>query len=393
MVAVITTGQNPGQAVCYNERKVERGVAFALLAMNYPGDIDELTLRQKILRLENLGCLNPRVSMRSLHITLSFDMLERLEQSTMAVLATDYMRRIGFGNQPYLVYEHRDTPHPHLHIVTTPVDRDGVRIPINDLVRVESRQITEAMEVFYNLRKTYPVYGGIIYAYDPIDHGRNLLEEAFVPFISLDEALSPAMSRVLDKVLTDYRFTNLEEFNALLSPFRLRATRGGPTSMTYEHHGLIYQALDEEGRPKRCYIKASHLPGKPTLFYLEERFEQHRPEQAAYAVRIRNLVDWSLVEEGPHTLPVLYRNLESAGVQTIWAHPKNVMVPSVVYIDHQTHWAFGGVALGEPYSAPGLMRRCHLDLKDLEQSLTQLEEQDRHTPGDTEQYWYRGFSQ
>ena len=29
------------------------------------------------------------------------------------------MEQIGFGDQPYLVYQHNDAGHPHIHIVTT----------------------------------------------------------------------------------------------------------------------------------------------------------------------------------------------------------------------------------------------------------------------------------
>ena len=34
-------------------------------------------------------------------------------------IADEYMQKIGFGEQPYLLYQHNDAGHPHIHIVTT----------------------------------------------------------------------------------------------------------------------------------------------------------------------------------------------------------------------------------------------------------------------------------
>ena len=38
------------------------------------------------------------------------------------------MQGIGFGNQPYLVYQHHDAGHPHIHMVTANIQADGQRI-------------------------------------------------------------------------------------------------------------------------------------------------------------------------------------------------------------------------------------------------------------------------
>ncbi|MGI8583448.1 MAG: relaxase/mobilization nuclease domain-containing protein [Chitinophagaceae bacterium] len=38
------------------------------------------------------------------------------------------MDKIGFAEQPYLVYQHLDAGHPHIHIVTTNIQQSGKRI-------------------------------------------------------------------------------------------------------------------------------------------------------------------------------------------------------------------------------------------------------------------------
>jgi hypothetical protein len=56
------------------------------------------------------------------------------------------MQGIGLGQQPYVVIRHRDTPHAHVHIVTTDIRPDGTKIDLwvgrlrrLQLVRVWSR--------------------------------------------------------------------------------------------------------------------------------------------------------------------------------------------------------------------------------------------------------------
>jgi hypothetical protein len=42
-----------------------------------------------------------------------------LSKEKITEIAVEYMDKIGFGEQPYLVYQHFDSGHTHLHIVTT----------------------------------------------------------------------------------------------------------------------------------------------------------------------------------------------------------------------------------------------------------------------------------
>lgn len=46
----------------------------------------------------------------------------------MADIAEEYMQRMGYGDQPYEVYLHRDIARAHLHIISVPVGPDGQKI-------------------------------------------------------------------------------------------------------------------------------------------------------------------------------------------------------------------------------------------------------------------------
>ena len=63
-----------------------------------------------------------------MHISLNFDASDKLSQNELKEIADKYVKEIGFGEQPYLVYQHHDSGHPHIHIVTTNIRNDGSRI-------------------------------------------------------------------------------------------------------------------------------------------------------------------------------------------------------------------------------------------------------------------------
>lgn len=83
---------------------------------------------------------------KAVHISLNFHPGEKLTEETLKEIAHEYMERMGFGAQPYLVYQHFDAGHPHLHIVTTNIRRDGSRITLYRIGKYESESARQAIE-------------------------------------------------------------------------------------------------------------------------------------------------------------------------------------------------------------------------------------------------------
>ena len=356
MIARIETAKSLAHAVKYNEDKVSLGVA-RFISSN--GGMFFQSVEEKIRYLQDRADLNKRVKVQCTHIFLNFAPGDVTGLHWFDNLSRIYMERIGFGTQPYLVYEHWDAPHPHLHIVSTPIDEEGKRILLNDLIRYGSRKITLAMEREFDLMRTHGNKRPGSYNLDERYIEGNLLEEEAAPPIAFGrETMGPAMDRTLRKVLGHYRCTSLDELNALLRPYRLKADRGKPGSRTYEHGGLVYKVLDEHGKPQGNYIKASQLPGQPTLAYLQKRFEECRPGQEKAALQVRNLVDWALLNEDAPSLPRLQEDLQESGIQMIWGS-------DLVYVDHRTRWAFSASVLGKVYEAPAILNRCRAEREDL----------------------------
>ena len=128
MVAKITLPKSIEAALSYNEKKVQRGDAVCLQASNYLQEPGEINFYQKLAGFEQRNSLNERATTKTLHVSLNFDPSEKLNGNKLVQIAFDYMIKIGFGEQPYLVYKHEDAGHPHIHIVSTTIKSDGRRI-------------------------------------------------------------------------------------------------------------------------------------------------------------------------------------------------------------------------------------------------------------------------
>lgn len=107
MVAIIKTGHSIRAMLNYNENKIKEGKAECIGQGNYPVDAERLTYTMKLNRLEKQCKLNENVKRNTVHISLNFDPSEaNLPQEKLLEIAESYMDKIGFGNQPYLIYQH-----------------------------------------------------------------------------------------------------------------------------------------------------------------------------------------------------------------------------------------------------------------------------------------------
>ncbi|MEP0711137.1 MAG: relaxase/mobilization nuclease domain-containing protein, partial [Algoriphagus sp.] len=106
MVAIIKTSTSLRRPFHYNENKVNESVAELILAQNYPMKNAEQATDLRLKYLLKLASLNSRTSVNAVHISLNFAPGEDFEKEKLQKIVNEYMRGIGFENQPYLVYKH-----------------------------------------------------------------------------------------------------------------------------------------------------------------------------------------------------------------------------------------------------------------------------------------------
>lgn len=71
---------------------------------------------------------NHRVEKPVVHISLNPSSDDILTDEQLTVLAREYLTKLGYGNQPFIIYKHEDTGRPHLHILTTCITDQGTKI-------------------------------------------------------------------------------------------------------------------------------------------------------------------------------------------------------------------------------------------------------------------------
>ncbi|HEY8969283.1 MAG TPA: relaxase/mobilization nuclease domain-containing protein, partial [Puia sp.] len=235
----------------YHEQKQKLGMAECIGAGNFLKDLPNLDLRDKQYHLQRLASLNEAVTNRVLHIALTFHPIEKLSNQQMAGLAGEYLERMKLGHQPYLVYRHYDTPHPHAHLVIAGVHKDATRVHLTPADYHESWNIAGEMTLKHHLAQSPSLEE---------TRKRQVLKIKYH-----EMPLRSSINNVLNKVLPMYKYPHLEGLNAVLKLYNLQAYRGKEGSDMHLHRGLVLRVLDNNGEPLHGYFKASSFDGKPTL--------------------------------------------------------------------------------------------------------------------------------
>jgi uncharacterized protein YijF (DUF1287 family) len=280
MVAKIKSGKSLIGALNYNENKVKQQKATLIEAAKYFKDKEDLSFNDKLFRLTDLAGMNQRSKTNTVHISLNFPNGENLQDETLREIVKDYLQGVGFATQPYLVYRHEDAGHPHIHIVTTNIKRDGERISLHYLGQNESEKTRKAIEIKYGLTK----------AEEQAKQKPDLKADVAAAEYGKAET-KRTITNILGFTLRAYKFTSIPELNAVLQQYNIQADRGSKDSRMYAREGLVYWVLDKQGNKIGVPIKASTIYGKPTLKTLEEKFKLNEQLRKPFKAGLIKILD------------------------------------------------------------------------------------------------------
>lgn len=348
MVAIIKTGNSLRRSFYYNENKITEGVAECILAANYPADAEDLSEKQRLNMLLKLAALNENVSRSSVHISLNFDPSEQLSRQQLTQIAQSYMDKIGFGSQPFLVYQHHDAAHPHMHLVSVKVRPDGSRIDMQNIGRKLSEKARKQIELDYRLVRAEHSLRRKVYELKPVNVQKVLYGKA---------QTKRAIATVLDAVLPSYKYASLHELNAVLRQYNVAADPGAEGSRIFRNQGLVYRILDEHGNKIGVPIKASDFYNKPTLQQLQQHFETNEIARRPHKLRLKNAIDYALLKRSTNSLPDLIDSLEKQGVRVVLRQNGKGLIYGITYVDFRTKSVFNGSDLGKQYSAKAITER------------------------------------
>lgn len=332
----------------YNENKVDQGQARLILASGFAGEISKMDFGSKLKRFENLTMFNGKVKTNAIHISLNFDQSDKLNDELLQQIAMTYMEKIGFGEQPYLVYRHTDASHPHLHITTTNIKSDSLRIDIHNIGKTLSETARKEIEIDYNLTKA---------------EGRNLSDTLGIKPADLEKAvygksaIKRAITNIVNSVIRSYCFTSLAEFNAVLKQFNVIADRGMEDTQMFQKNGLVYSIIDIKGKQIGISIKASAIYNKPTLATIQTKFVQNMEKRKPYRADLKKSIDQVVNKYETLTKATFVAELQKQKIAITFRQNEQGFIYGATFIDHRNKTVFNGSDLGKAYSAKALTER------------------------------------
>jgi hypothetical protein len=378
MLAIVKTAKSIRASLKYNEQKVEQKQAHLLDAHNFWQNKNELSTRDKLQRFNDLTVLNQRSQKHAVHISLNFPPEDQLTDLRMKQIAAEFMRGIGFAEQPWLLYRHIDAGHPHMHIVTTNIRPDGSRIT-NDL-----RSPYHLKKLCYTIEQRYGLAPAIrmpdLFSEEKSLDRKGNEERASRIIIYGEAPTKTEIARVLEQVINRYAFTSFESFNAVLGAYHVRADRGREDSPMYNNRGLYYRIIDSDGKKLGAPIKASAFQIPVTLQHLEEKFRLNEARLNERAKYVQMTIDWRFMRtEGPYSLAIIKDALRRDGIdlvvpdlfrrparQTAAPQPGPDDGHGFFYVDHSNKVVIRDTQLGQQFTAAAILRDSGIE-KDIRQ--------------------------
>ncbi|RAW01525.1 relaxase/mobilization nuclease domain-containing protein [Pseudochryseolinea flava] len=344
MVAKVITGKSMRGVLSYNEHKVRDGMASCIHAENFGLDSGEMTFRMKLNRFEQLMALNKRTKTNVVHVSLNFAVNEILDQDRLIEIGRMYMEHLGFADQPYLIYEHFDAAHQHIHIATTNIRGDGSRIPLHNIGKNVSEPARKYVEEFF----------GLVQAEQQAKHEKLIFPTRIDPIQYGKHETKRSISNVVNYVTRNYQYTSIAGLNAALKQFNVVAYQGEPGTAMYERGGLQYSIIDVNGNRVGVPIKASSIHGKPTLKFLKGQFVLGEKLRLSHAQSLRDKIATAMGVS--KSFQQLIEVLAQKNVVLLPRLSVDGKVFGMTFVDNESKVVFKGSDLGKQYSAANILK-------------------------------------
>ena len=108
--------------------------------------------KELITQFNDVRALRPQLSQAVMHISLSLDPEDQFTKEKLRQIGQDFAHEFGFEKNQYLTIYHKDTKHPHLHIVANRVGFDGSRISDSNSYR-KVAELCRKLEIKHQLKQ------------------------------------------------------------------------------------------------------------------------------------------------------------------------------------------------------------------------------------------------
>ena len=338
MVAKISIGSSLYGALSYNGMKMNRDEGRVLgankIILPADGNIDIARM------VENFNLFMPKMGRTKkpvLHISLNPHPDDKLTEQQYEILAREYLEKLGFGEQPYIIYKHMDIDRHHIHIVTVNVNEQGKRLNQDFLFR-RSKKITTELEEKYNLHKA---------------QREKISPDTPIRKIDPSGDIKRQVANTVKMVGMRYKFQTIGEYNAILSLYNVRCEPTDGKVNGREYHGLVYFATDDSGKTIATPFKASRLGKFASRTAIDGRFERAK-EKIDVAPTKRKVADVIAVATNKSDF---IAKLKEHNIDVVLRYTEEGRIYGVTFIDHNTMTVLNGSRLGKEFSANAINER------------------------------------
>lgn len=339
MVGRITKGASIRGVLEYNAGKVLNGEASVLYGNLVLGDCeqsDTFDMRRALLSFQ------PYLDTRKIknpvfHVSLNPAITDCLTDTQLTEIAREYMERMGFGDQPYYVFKHRDIDREHIHIVSVRLRDDGAIIS-DSQDRPRSKAILQDIERRYGLRPA--VKGQEQQEFDTarwVEYGRDNLKQQMKSAVRL--------------LAEQYRFGSITEFRTLLNLYNVDLEERKGEANGKRWNGIVYTATDERGKWVGTPIKSSALTPKGGYKFLQKQIAKNDADIKSEQIKgpIRGTVARAM--HRARTQDEFVRLLKADGIDAVFRQNAAGRITGATFVDHRTKTVLNGSRLGKSYSA------------------------------------------
>ena len=337
MVAKISIGSSLYGALAYNGEKINeaRGRILGSNKVVIPPDGHARIARM----VEDFKSFMPKMGRTKkpvLHISLNPHPDDRLTDQDFEILAREYLDKLGFGDQPFVIYKHEDIDRHHIHIVTVNVNEQGKRLNQAFLFR-RSKAITNELEQKYNLHKA-----------------QREKVSPDTPIKKLDPSgdIKRQVQNTVKLVSMRYKFQTLGEYNAILSLYNIRCESTDGRVNGREYHGLVYFAMNDNGNTVSTPFKASRLGKFASRAAVEGHFERSKE---SVEIRPTKRIVASVMAQSSGQDDFITR-LKDNGIDLVLRYNEDGRIYGATFVDHNTHTVLNGSRLGKEFSANAFER-------------------------------------
>ena len=323
------------KTLTYNFRKVDRDQADILLSGQLSVD-GRLTAERVFREMTAYIPSGARTKNIVFHASINPRPDEPLSDDRLRTIAHEYLRRLGYGDQPFIVFKHRDIAREHIHLVSTRVRHDGSKIR-DTMEHVRSTRIMRSLEAKFGLL--------------PSSHSQKKKSVSAQPsVVDIDAGdIKRQVAAAVQYVLGRYAFQSVGEMNLLLARFRVTAEEVKTERKGRPFDGIVYAATDADGHKICTPIKASEIGRQVSYAALRRHFEQSKSVVRERSGAIRRAIA-DVMQTSPDRAEFIDR-MRGHGIETVTRINAAGRLYGITFIDDANGIAVNGSRLGKGFAA------------------------------------------